>query len=78
MTKTNKPENINTIPNLLTVRQFCEQFPAFSTGSIRSYIYYAEINGLKEARAIKRVGKKILIDVDAFFEWIEKKTMEAR
>jgi len=57
--------------NLKTPRQFVEDFPAFSMGSIRNLIFFEDMNGLKAAGAIKRIGKKILIDIDAFFRWVD-------
>jgi len=64
MTETNKP-------NLKTVSQFCEAFPAFSVGSIRSILFYSMQNGLKASGAEIRLGSKILIDCDKFFQWLE-------
>jgi len=60
-----------SVPNLMTVKQFTKNFSAFSTGAIRNYIFFEDTNGLKEKRVIKRIGRKILIDVDKFFQWIE-------
>ena len=74
MTEKNKKE----IPNLLSVRLFTEQFPTFSTGCVRSLIWNEDNNGLKQARAIKRIGKRILIDVDEFFLWIDEQNTGAR
>lgn len=59
------------IPNLVTVKQFCERYPAFNYGGIRFQIFNEKSNGLYEAGAIVRVGKKVLIDVQRFFEWVE-------
>jgi len=58
-------------PNLKSVSQFCEAFPAFSTGSIRNILFYEEKNGLASAGAVKRLGAKILIDCDKFFQWLD-------
>ncbi|MCT4574899.1 MAG: DNA-binding protein [Alphaproteobacteria bacterium] len=66
-------ENGDKIPNLLSVRMFAEQFPAFSQGSLRALIWNEDFNGLKEDGVILRIGKKkLLIDVDKFFKWIKK------
>lgn len=65
-------------PNLMTVRQISEEYPAFSAGALRSYVFNSDFNGLKDIGAIKRIGKRVLIDIHLFFEWIEKKTQEAR
>ncbi|MCT4552935.1 MAG: DNA-binding protein [Alphaproteobacteria bacterium] len=65
-----------TVSSLMTVKQFVESFPAFSHGSIRGYIFNSKLNGMDEQKVLKRIGKKILIDVDAFFQWIDKKSLE--
>lgn len=62
--------------NLLTIKQFCNAYPAFSIGGIRALIFNAEKNGF--TNVIKRfspTGKrgKILIDVTAFEEWFLSK-----
>jgi len=62
----------HSIPTLLTPRQFSEKHIAFSQGSVRDMLYKAEINGLQASGAIKRIGKKILIDESRFFLWIEE------
>ncbi len=61
----------NSAPNLKTVAQFCEAFPAFTTGGLRYMLFYEDLNGLKECGATKRLGRKILIDCDKFFEWLD-------
>jgi len=58
-------------PNLKSVSQFSKEFPAFSTGSLRNILFYEEQNGLATAGAVKRLGKKILIDCDKFFQWLD-------
>lgn len=67
----------------LTVYQLSQKFPAFSENSIRALIYaskprlraksrngeeYVPGNGL--AHAIRKVGRRVLIDEFAFAEWI--------
>lgn len=54
--------------NLLTVKQFSQKHPAFSEASLRYHIFHEKNNGLSPA--ILRVGRKILISEDDFFEWI--------
>ncbi len=58
-------------PNLMTVSQFCKANPAFSMGSIRNILFYENANGLKACGATKRLGRKILIDCDKFFAWLD-------
>jgi hypothetical protein len=66
---------------VLTVSQFSERNPAFSESALRNLIFKADerlgangpipSNGLIEAGAIVRIGRKVLIDEARFFDWIE-------
>lgn len=55
--------------NLLTVKQMAAKHPAFSEASLRYYIFNEKMNNLSSA--IRRVGRKVLINEDGFFQWIE-------
>lgn len=74
---------------LLTVRQFSERFPAWTEPGVRNLILNAETrlnsrgdkvpgNGLAEAGAIVRVGRKVLVDVGAFMAWIAEQQKQRR
>jgi hypothetical protein len=39
-------------------------------GGLRHLIFYAKTNGFD--RVIKRVGRRVLIDEAAFFEWVDR------
>tara|TARA_B100001750_G_C15433593_1_gene559636 strand:- start:578 stop:772 length:195 start_codon:yes stop_codon:yes gene_type:complete len=54
---------------LLTVRQFSQKHPAFPEGGLRFLIFNAEKNGF--SACIRRMGRKVLIDEEAFFDWID-------
>lgn len=67
--------------DLFTVEQFSDRRPAWSKASIRNLILNSEDrldsrgrripgNGLSEAGAIVRLGRRVLIDEGRFFEWI--------
>lgn len=66
---------------VLTVRQFNQRNPAFSESALRNLIFKADTrqlaqaeipgNGLIEAGAIVRIGRKVLIDESRFFEWVD-------
>ncbi|MFT4059106.1 MAG: hypothetical protein QM652_06105 [Legionella sp.] len=60
------------IPPLSTLNQFCEKYPAFTLGGMRDRIFYAETNGLKQSGAILRNGRRILIDEEKFFNWLQE------
>ena len=57
------------MPNYLTVKQMAAKHPAFSEASLRYHIFNETKNGID--KAIKRVGRKILIDEGLFFQWLE-------
>lgn len=58
-------------PLLLSIRQFCEQNPAFTEGGIRHLIFHKDENDFDQC--MLRVGRKILINVSAFFRWLDEK-----
>lgn len=58
----------------LTVKQFCDQYPWPTEGGLRSIIFNADTNGFKHC--IKRMGRRVLIDVKGFWDTIEKKGMK--
>lgn len=63
---------------LRTVRQIVElskganggEEAAFTEGGLRWMIFHSERNGLDEA--LVRVGRRVLVDEDAFNEWLER------
>lgn len=66
---------------LFQVAQFSKKYPAFAQAAIRVHILNATDrfnsrgekvsgNGLAEAGGIVRVGRRVLIDEEAFFRWI--------
>ena len=40
-------------------------------GGLRHLVFHAETNGFD--RVIRRVGRRVLIDEDAFFDWVEER-----
>ena len=59
------------IRNYSTVKQFCERYPAFTHGGLRFQIFNESNNGLKASGAIIRNGRKVLIDEEKYFLWLE-------
>jgi hypothetical protein len=53
-----------------TVRQLQQRHPALTNGGIRSWIFNEDSNGLASCGAVLRIGRKVLIDEDKFFEWV--------
>ncbi len=66
---------------LLTVKDFSQRHPVFTEGSLRWHIFNANTrqtsrgvipgNGLIEAGAIKRIGRKVVLDEEKFLEWVD-------
>jgi hypothetical protein len=63
-------KDLNVI-QYFTIPQFILKQPAFTNGGIRSLIFNENENGLAQSGAIVRIGRKILIDHDKFFSWVE-------
>jgi hypothetical protein len=59
-------------PDLRTVEQFCAEFPAFPLASMRWLLFHRRENGLEHA-VLKLGHRRLLIDVDKFFEWIQSR-----
>jgi hypothetical protein len=45
-------------------------------GGLRHLIFYAEDTGF--ARVVRRVGRRVLLDERAFFEWVEEQNAGSR
>ena len=60
-----------TFPRLMTITQFVEANPAFTMGGMRSIIFQEDKYRLEQSGVIKRIGKKLLIDTDRFFVWLD-------
>lgn len=81
--------DFTTPRNLLPVSQFSERYPAWSEPSLRNLVLNAEDrlnsrgeripgNGLAEMGAIVRVGRRVLLDEQAFFRWIAEQNKQRR
>ncbi len=74
------PELPSQSRTLLTVRQFSDKHPAFPQGSLRNFIFLAESRSTSKEKikgngldiALVRIGRKLLIDEDRFFQWIDE------
>lgn len=82
-------ETLQSGRELLTVRQFAQRFPAWTEAALRNLILNAEDrqssrgripgNGLIESGAVVRVGRRVLIDVRAFFgPWIAQQQVRRK
>jgi hypothetical protein len=74
-TSTASHDLVPPLRTILTVRHFSERHPAFSQGSLRNLIFLSEGHGNLSANglgiALVRIGRRVLIDEQKFFEWVE-------
>jgi hypothetical protein len=57
--------------NLALIEQFCEENPAFTPAAVRHLIANERQNGMFEARVVYRLQRRVYINVDCFFAWLE-------
>lgn len=67
---------MSSVRTLLTVKQLNEKHPCFPIGGIRDRIFHAQTNGLAESGAVIRNGRRVLIDEDRWFAWLDKQNEE--
>jgi hypothetical protein len=58
-------------PTYLTCNQFCAKHSWPPLGGLRHLIFHGDTNGFNQV--IVRIGKRVLINEDAFFKWLEDK-----
>jgi hypothetical protein len=62
---------------LATAKKIPELYPGvFTESSIRWLIFNEDINGFSSC--VRRIGKKVLIDLDLFEEWIDAQGSKGR
>lgn len=67
MIERNSNQSYCTVNQIASDPAFC-----FSVPMLRYYILHAHKNGL--TKALRHIGRKILIRRDLFIEWLEKQT----
>ncbi|MFQ5444057.1 MAG: hypothetical protein ACE5EK_05510 [Nitrospinales bacterium] len=60
----------NAAPILLTVSQFSTKHPWATEPGLRFQIFNSAKNGLSDAQAIVRLGRRVLIYEARYFEWV--------
>jgi hypothetical protein len=53
----------------LTIRQTAETYPALTESALRWLRFNGDVNGFN--RCVLAVGRKLLIDAEAFERWLE-------
>jgi hypothetical protein len=56
--------------NIYTVKQTAQEIPALSEAAIRWQLFHRNSNGLIESGAIIHNGRRILIDLPLFVDWL--------
>lgn len=56
---------------LYTIRQFSQAQPALSEASIRWQVFNAEKNGLAQAGAVRRAGRRVYIVAERYLAWLD-------
>ena len=56
---------------LLTIRQFAKRNPFITEAGLRYQIFNRQTNGLESSGALVRLGRKILIDENKYFGWVD-------
>ena len=57
--------------SLKTVKQFVLDNPSFTYGGMRKLINFETLNGMKSSGVVVRIGRKVLIDTNKFYDWIQ-------
>lgn len=59
------------VRSLFTVSQFVERHPFITNSGMRYQIFREKTNGLEKSGAILRLGRRVLIDEEKYFAWID-------
>jgi hypothetical protein len=62
---------------IFTVSQFAERCPAFKEPALRWIIFNRHTNGLTKSGALVRNGRRVLIDAEKFFSWLDARSKAA-
>lgn len=63
--------------NFKTVKQMLDDNKFLTNGGLRALIFNADSNGLNNHSVIIRIGRKVLIDENKFFNWLESNQRSA-
>lgn len=66
---TNTHKELNNIPIFLTPKRLADEM-GLPIGGMRHWLFHRETNGLSSA--VYQIGRKLLIDKQAFIAWIAK------
>ena len=61
-------------PRLIPLTEWGDYHPYPPVGGLRHLVFYAKTNGFH--KVVKRVGRRVLIDEQAFFVWVDEQNTE--
>lgn len=59
---------------ILTVEQTAREIPALTEAAIRWQLFHRESNGLTKSGAVITVGRRVLIDLPKFIDWLRSQS----
>lgn len=57
--------------NIFTVEQAANEIPALTEPAIRWHLFNRELNGLTKSGAVIKVGRRVLLDLPKYIEWLK-------
>ena len=64
------------IPELIPLSKFNDYIPYPTVAALRQYYFYGNKNGF--VNVVKRIGKRIYIDINAYKQWINNNSTTVR
>lgn len=64
------PTSTASSPRLIALTDWPNHHPWPPVGGLRHLVFHEKMNGFE--RVVKRVGRRVLIDEQAFFEWVAR------
>jgi hypothetical protein len=64
-------DKTKSIPRFIPIAKWDQYYDWPSVPGLRYHIFNAKTNGLERFNAIRRVGRRILIDPVAFHAWVD-------
>ena len=63
-------QNESSRGRLIPLTEWGQHYPWPPIGGLRHLVFHADRNGFD--KVVKRAGRRVLIDENAFFEWVEE------
>ncbi len=61
---------------LLSLNDWAKEKPWPPLGGLRHLVFHSKTNGFD--KVIKRIGRRVLIDEEAFYRWVESKNPSSK